>query len=81
MPRVVGPIRKGHSVLVEDVRFLRAHTDRLVKVTVPGPFTMTQQAHNDYYADEAALALAYADCGQRRNPGLGGGRRGRGANR
>src|ERR1035441_7055946 len=46
VPRVVGPIRRGHSVLVEDVRFLRAHTDRMVKVTVPGPFTMTQQAHN-----------------------------------
>ena len=61
VPRVVGPIRRGHSVLVEDVRFLRAHTDRMVKVTVPGPFTMTQQAHNDYYPDEAALALAYAD--------------------
>jgi 5-methyltetrahydropteroyltriglutamate--homocysteine methyltransferase len=61
VPRVVGPIRRGHSVLVEDVRFLRAHTERMVKVTVPGPFTMTQQAHNDYYADEAALALAYAD--------------------
>ena len=61
VPRVVGPIRKKHAVLVEDVRFLRAHTNRMVKVTVPGPFTMTQQAHNDYYADEAALALAYAD--------------------
>ena len=60
VPRVVGPIRRGHSVLVEDVRFLRAHTSRMVKVTVPGPFTMTQQAHNDYYPDEAAVALAYA---------------------
>lgn len=61
VPRVVGPIRRGHSVLVEDVRFLRAHTGRTIKVTVPGPFTMSQQAYNDYYADEAALALAYAD--------------------
>ena len=61
VPRVVGPIRKRHAVLVDDVRFLRAHTNRMVKVTVPGPFTMTQQAHNDYYTDEAALALAYAD--------------------
>ncbi|HSR06896.1 MAG TPA: hypothetical protein VLM42_07090, partial [Bryobacteraceae bacterium] len=60
VPRVVGPIHRGNSVLVEDVRFLRAHTTRMVKVTVPGPFTMTQQAHNDYYPDEAALALAYA---------------------
>ncbi len=61
VPRVVGPIRRGRSVLVEDVRFLRAQTDRMIKVTVPGPFTMTQQAHNDYYPDEATLALAYAD--------------------
>lgn len=61
VPRVVGPIRKKHAVLVDDVRFLRSHTNRMVKVTVPGPFTMAQQAHNDYYPDEAALALAYAD--------------------
>ena len=60
VPRVVGPIRKMHAVMVEDVRFLRSNTDRTIKVTVPGPFTMTQQAHNDYYADEASLALDYA---------------------
>ena len=46
---------------VEDVRFLRRHTDRPIKMTVPGPFTMTQQAQNDYYADEAELAMAFAD--------------------
>jgi 5-methyltetrahydropteroyltriglutamate--homocysteine methyltransferase len=60
VPRVVGPIRKKHAVLVQDVRFLRANTDRMIKVTVPGPFTMTKQAYNDYYSDEAALALDYA---------------------
>jgi 5-methyltetrahydropteroyltriglutamate--homocysteine methyltransferase len=48
-------------VQVDDVRFLRAHTDRAIKITVPGPFTMAQQAQNEHYADDRALALAYAD--------------------
>jgi 5-methyltetrahydropteroyltriglutamate--homocysteine methyltransferase len=48
-------------VQVDDVRFLRAHTDRAVKITVPGPFTMAQQAQDDHYGDDRALALAYAD--------------------
>jgi 5-methyltetrahydropteroyltriglutamate--homocysteine methyltransferase len=61
VPRVVGPIRRTGPVGVEDVRFLRAATDRTVKVTVPGPFTMAQQAQNDFYAGEEELALAYAD--------------------
>jgi 5-methyltetrahydropteroyltriglutamate--homocysteine methyltransferase len=60
VPRVVGPIRRRHAVEVEDVKFLRANTDRRIKMTVPGPFTMTQQAFDDYYKDEAALALDYA---------------------
>jgi 5-methyltetrahydropteroyltriglutamate--homocysteine methyltransferase len=60
VPRIVGPIRRRHPVEVEDVRFLRAHTDRAIKMTVPGPFTMTQQAQNDYYPDEPSAALAYA---------------------
>ena len=60
VPRVVGPIRRKHSVETEDVRFLRAHTTRPIKMTVPGPFTMTQQALNEHYPDEEALALAYA---------------------
>ena len=59
-PRVVGPIRRRHAVEVRDLEFLKANTDRPVKMTVPGPFTMTQQAHNEFYADEAELALAYA---------------------
>lgn len=49
VPRVVGPISRKHAVQVEDVKFLRANTDRRIKITVPGPFTMSQQAQNDYY--------------------------------
>ena len=61
VPRVVGPIRRTRPVEVRDVQFLRSITDRRIKITVPGPFTMTQQAQNDYYADERNLALAYAE--------------------
>jgi 5-methyltetrahydropteroyltriglutamate--homocysteine methyltransferase len=61
VPRIVGPIKRNRPVEVEDVRFLRAHTSRPIKITVPGPFTMTQQAQNDYYPDEESAALAYAD--------------------
>ncbi len=61
VPRIVGPIRRNRPVEVEDVKFLRAHTKRLIKMTVPGPFTMTQQAQNDYYPDEESAALAYAE--------------------
>jgi 5-methyltetrahydropteroyltriglutamate--homocysteine methyltransferase len=60
VPRIVGPVRRKHAVEVEDVRFLRAHTDRPIKMTVPGPFTMAQQAQNDYYPTEEAAALDYA---------------------
>src|SRR5213083_3477090 len=49
VPRVVGPIRRRHAVELEDVAFLRANTRRTVKMTIPGPFTMTQQAQNDFY--------------------------------
>jgi len=61
VPRVVGPIRRTRPVEVRDVEFLRAHTDRHIKATLPGPFTMSQQAQDDYYHDEAALALALAE--------------------
>jgi 5-methyltetrahydropteroyltriglutamate--homocysteine methyltransferase len=61
VPRVVGPIRRKRPVEVRDVEFLRALTDRRIKITVPGPFTMTQQAQNDHYPDERSLALAYAE--------------------
>src|SRR5437773_3671068 len=61
VPRVTGPIRRRHPVEVEDLAFLRANTSRTVKITVPGPFTMAQQAQNDYYPDTEAAALAYAE--------------------
>jgi 5-methyltetrahydropteroyltriglutamate--homocysteine methyltransferase len=60
VPRVVGRIRRRHAVETRDVAFLRANTDRMIKITVPGPFTMSQQAQNDFYADEAEMALDYA---------------------
>lgn len=60
VPRIVGPIRRRHPVQVRDLEFLRAQTDRPVKMTVPGPFTMAQQAQNDHYPDLAAAAMDYA---------------------
>ncbi len=60
VPRVVGPISRKHPVQVRDVEFMRAHTDRVIKITVPGPFTMAQQAQDDHYGDPEALALGYA---------------------
>jgi 5-methyltetrahydropteroyltriglutamate--homocysteine methyltransferase len=60
VPRVTGRIRRRHPVEVRDVEFLRANTDRIIKMTVPGPFTMSQQAQNDFYASEEELALDYA---------------------
>jgi 5-methyltetrahydropteroyltriglutamate--homocysteine methyltransferase len=60
VPRVVGRIRRTRPVEVEDLRFLRARTDRTVKITLPGPFTMSQQALNEAYDDEAELAMDFA---------------------
>src|ERR1700674_2968419 len=60
VPRVVGKVRRRHPVEVRDVTFLRAHTDRMIKMTVPGAFTMSQQAQNDFYKDEVELAMDYA---------------------
>jgi 5-methyltetrahydropteroyltriglutamate--homocysteine methyltransferase len=60
VPRIVGPISRRGPVEVEDVRFLRAHTDHTVKMTVPGPFTMSQQAQNNHYPDAEAAAMGYA---------------------
>jgi 5-methyltetrahydropteroyltriglutamate--homocysteine methyltransferase len=60
VPRVVGPIERMHPVQVRDVQFLRASTSKPIKVTVPGPFTMSQQAQNDAYETDAELSLAYA---------------------
>jgi 5-methyltetrahydropteroyltriglutamate--homocysteine methyltransferase len=61
VPRVVGPIRRARPVEVRDVQFLRANTERPIKATLPGPFTMSQQAQDDYYNDEEALATALAE--------------------
>ncbi len=60
VPRIVGKIRRRHPVEVDDVKFLRAHTRRMIKMTVPGPFTMSQQAQNDYYKSAEAAAMDYA---------------------
>jgi len=61
VPRVVGKIRRKRPVEVDDLEFLRRHTTRKVKMTVPGPFTMSQQAQNDYYPTLAEAAFAYAE--------------------
>jgi 5-methyltetrahydropteroyltriglutamate--homocysteine methyltransferase len=60
VPRVTGRIRRRHAVEVDDLKFLRAHTKKKIKITVPGPFTMAQQAQNDFYTSEEELALDYA---------------------
>ena len=60
VPRIVGKIRRRSPVQVRDVAFLRANTDRMIKITVPGAFTMAQQAQNDFYEDELDLAMDYA---------------------
>ncbi|HUN34795.1 MAG TPA: uroporphyrinogen decarboxylase family protein [Trebonia sp.] len=61
VPRVTGPIRRRHPVEVDDLKFLRACTSRTIKITVPGPFTMAQQAQDDYYGSREALAFGYAE--------------------
>src|SRR5215472_10036171 len=60
VPKVIGKIKRMRPVQVRDVEFLRANTDRKIKITVPGPFTMAQQAQNDYYEDEQEMVLDYA---------------------
>jgi 5-methyltetrahydropteroyltriglutamate--homocysteine methyltransferase len=60
VPRIVGPIRRLRPVEVRDVEFLRRHTDRRIKITLPGPFTMSRQAKNEYYKDEEELVMDYA---------------------
>ena len=60
VPRVVGPISRKHAVEVEDAKFLLANTRRTTMISVPGPFTMSRQAQNDYYASDAEMALGYA---------------------
>lgn len=60
VPRIVGPIRRIRPVQVRDTEFLRANTDRIVKMTVPGPFTMSMQAHNEHYSSIEDAAMDYA---------------------
>jgi 5-methyltetrahydropteroyltriglutamate--homocysteine methyltransferase len=61
VPRVVGPIERRAPILLRDAEFLRANTDRLTKVTIPGPFTMAQQAQDDHYGSPRDVAFAFAD--------------------
>ena len=61
VPRITGQIRRRRQVEVRDVQLLRANTDRRIKATVPGPFTMSRQAQDDYYGDEEAMAIDFAD--------------------
>src|SRR5262249_16320519 len=60
VPRIVGPIRRMRSVEVDDLKFLKRHTSRQVKITVPGPFTMSQQVQNDFYPSPTEAAMDYA---------------------
>ena len=60
VPRITGPIMRPSAIQVDDVKFLRAHTDHTIKMTVPGPFTMSQQAQNDFYPDLESAAMGYA---------------------
>jgi 5-methyltetrahydropteroyltriglutamate--homocysteine methyltransferase len=60
VPRITGRVRRTHAVEVRDVAFAKANTDHQVKITLPGPFTMTRQAKNEFYADDAELAMDFA---------------------
>ena len=60
VPRVIGEVHRARPVEAPHIEFLKQHTDKLIKITLPGPFTMAQQAQNDYYASDADLAMAYA---------------------
>ena len=61
VPRVHGAIRRTSAVEVRDLQFLRANTDKKIKITLPGPFTMGQQCHNEFYQDKEAMVMAFAD--------------------
>lgn len=60
VPRVVGPVRRSRPIQVRDVEFARRNTDHRLKITLPGPFTIAQQAQNDYYPDDQSLAMDIA---------------------
>jgi 5-methyltetrahydropteroyltriglutamate--homocysteine methyltransferase len=61
VPRVVGPVSRREPVQVRDVEFMRSVTDKPIKITMPGPFTMTHVSHDEHYNDDEALAMALAD--------------------
>jgi 5-methyltetrahydropteroyltriglutamate--homocysteine methyltransferase len=61
VPRVVGNVRRTRPVELSDMEFLRRNTDRAAKITLPGPFTMSQQTKNEFYKDEEELAMAFAE--------------------
>ena len=61
VPRVVGPVKRSRAVELHDMEFLRQNTDRAAKITLPGPFTMSQQARNEFYKDDEELAMAFAE--------------------
>lgn len=61
LPRIVGPLRRPGPIAVDDLLFLKRNTERRVKITLPGPFTLSKQAHDEHYGDPEAVALAYAD--------------------
>jgi 5-methyltetrahydropteroyltriglutamate--homocysteine methyltransferase len=61
VPRVVGPVKRSHSVELRDMEFLRKNTDRVAKITLPGPFTMSRQAKDEFYKDDEELAMAFAE--------------------
>ncbi len=62
VPLITGPLKRVSPVHVDDVKFLRKHTDRLVKITIPGPFTLSQLAVSEYYKSTEDMAMAYAEC-------------------
>lgn len=59
-PRIVGPVRRKQAVEVRDAKFLRAHTTRATKITMPGPFTLSRQMKNEFYAEDEEVAMAFA---------------------
>ena len=61
VPRVVGPVRRSRPIELRDMEFLRRNTDHAAKITLPGPFTMSQQAKNEFYKDDEELAMAFAE--------------------
>lgn len=61
VPRIVGPVRRSRPVILRDVEFLRAATSHRIRVTLPGPFTLAQQAQDEHYRDDEALAMAFAE--------------------